>query len=109
MRQCSASTTATPCTSTHHYPRSDPVTIFLLHNPAFTHVLLTRSPHFQPGVYSCAAGFVESGESVEEAVRREAWEEVGVKVGRVRYHSSQPWYVLRCACAVVVLCMHCLL
>lgn len=42
-------------------------------------------------MYSCLAGFIEPGESLEEAVRREVWEESGVEVGRVQYHSSQPW------------------
>jgi NAD+ diphosphatase len=53
--------------------------------------LLGRSHHFAPGMYSCLAGFVEPGETIENAVRRETHEESGISVGRVRYHASQPW------------------
>lgn len=72
-----------------HFPRTDPVVIMLV-----THgnkVLLGRSPGWPEGMYSCLAGFVEPGESIEAAVRREVWEEAGVRVGEVRYLSSQPW------------------
>ena len=48
-----------------------------------------RQNRFPPGFYSCLAGFLEPGESLEEAVRREVWEESGVKVGPVNYHSTQ--------------------
>jgi NAD+ diphosphatase len=54
-------------------------------------LLLARSPHFAPGVYSTLAGFVEPGESLEETVVREVREEVGVEVTNVRYFGSQPW------------------
>jgi len=54
-------------------------------------ILLARSPHFPPGFYSVPAGFVEPGESVEEAVAREIAEETGVEVEEVRYFGSQPW------------------
>ncbi len=53
--------------------------------------LLGRSPRFNPGMYSCLAGFMEPGETIEDAVRRETLEESGISVGRVRYHASQPW------------------
>jgi ADP-ribose pyrophosphatase YjhB (NUDIX family) len=53
--------------------------------------LLGRSPHFPPGMYSCLAGFIEPGETMEDAVRRETLEESGIRIGRVRYHASQPW------------------
>ena len=72
-----------------HFPRTDPVVIMLI-----THgnrVLLGRSPGWPEGMYSCLAGFVEPGETIEAAVRREVWEEAGVRVGDVRYLSSQPW------------------
>lgn len=56
-----------------------------------TKLLLGRSNRYPPGWYSTLAGFLEPGESIEEAVRRETWEESGVHVGRVVIHSSQPW------------------
>ncbi|MEL6947178.1 MAG: NAD(+) diphosphatase, partial [Pseudomonadota bacterium] len=71
------------------FPRTDPVVIMLI-----THgdrCLLGRSHHFPAGMYSALAGFVEPGESIEMAVRRETHEESGLFVGDVRYHASQPW------------------
>ena len=53
--------------------------------------LLGRSARFPGNMWSCLAGFVEPGESIEDAVRRETFEEAGVGVGRVRYFASQPW------------------
>ena len=53
--------------------------------------LLGRSPGWQAGMFSCLAGFVEPGETLEAAVRREVVEEAGIKVGAVRYLASQPW------------------
>ena len=53
--------------------------------------LLGRSHRFAPGMWSCLAGFVEPGETIEEAVRREVREEAGIVCGRVRYFASQPW------------------
>lgn len=73
----------------HHFPRTDPVAIMLI-----THgndVLLGRSPGWPEGMFSLLAGFVEPGESLESAVRREVFEEAGVRVGRVDYLASQPW------------------
>jgi NAD+ diphosphatase len=73
----------------HHFPRTDPVVIMLI-----THgnrILLGRSPGWPEGMYSCLAGFVEPGETVEGAVRREVLEEAGITVGAVRYVASQPW------------------
>ncbi len=78
-----------PSCGGHHFPRTDPVVIMLI-----THgnsVLLGRSPGWPEGMYSCLAGFVEPGETIEAAVRREVFEEAGVRVGTVRYLSSQPW------------------
>jgi NAD+ diphosphatase len=54
-------------------------------------VLLGRGHGFQPGVYSALAGFMEPGESIEEAARREVFEETGIRIGTIAYHSSQPW------------------
>jgi NAD+ diphosphatase len=54
-------------------------------------LLLARGRHFPPGMYSALAGFVEPGESLEQCVRREVAEEVGVEVGEPRYFASQPW------------------
>ena len=72
-----------------YYPRLNPAAIMLVHRVG--ELLLARSPHFPPGMYSTLAGFVEPGESIEETVRREVREEVGVEVGEVRYFGSQPW------------------
>ena len=77
-----------------HFPRTDPVTIMLVvrHDPALGDVcLMARQSRFPPGMYSCIAGFVEPGESFEDAVRRETLEETGLVVGSVRYLACQPW------------------
>jgi len=72
-----------------HYPRSDPVTIMLVVRGA--RALLGRNRR-RPGLrFSCLAGFMEPGETPEEAVRREVHEESGIRVGRVKYLASQPW------------------
>lgn len=81
-RRCSA------C-GAEHFPRVDPVVIMLAEHDG--RVLLGRQPQFPPGRYSALAGFVEPGESVEEAVARELWEEAGLRVRDVRYVTSQPW------------------
>jgi NAD+ diphosphatase len=72
-----------------HFPRTDPVAIMLA--VTRTRCLLGRSPHFPPGMYSALAGFIEPGETIENAVRRETFEESGIRLGRVAYHASQPW------------------
>jgi NAD+ diphosphatase len=81
------------CTACGHlsFPRTDPVVIMLTIDLERDLCLLGRSPHFPEGMYSCLAGFVEPGETIENAVRRETHEESGIRVGRVRYHASQPW------------------
>lgn len=81
------------CTSCDHmmFPRTDPVVIMLTVDLENDRCLLGRSHHFQEGMYSCLAGFVEPGETIEHAVRRETFEEAGIEIGRVRYHASQPW------------------
>ncbi len=78
-----------PSCGGQHFPRTDPVVIMLI-----THgesVLMGRSPGWPEGMYSLLAGFVEPGETLEAAVRREVMEEAGVPVGQVTYLSSQPW------------------
>ncbi len=72
-----------------HFPRTDPVAIMLTVTP--DRCVLGRSPHFAPGMYSALAGFIEPGETIEAAVRRETFEEAGIRLGRVAYHASQPW------------------
>lgn len=78
-----------PACGAQHFPRTDPVVIMLI-----THgnsVLMGRSPGWPEGMFSLLAGFVEPGETLEAAVRREVDEETGVKVGAVEYLASQPW------------------
>lgn len=72
-----------------HYPRTDPAVIVLVVDGE--RCLLGRSARFPPGMFSTLAGFVEPGESLEDCVAREIFEESAVRVTQVRYHSSQPW------------------
>lgn len=78
-----------PSCGAQHFPRTDPVVIML--TAAGDRCLMGRQPHFAPGMWSCLAGFVEPGETIEEAVRRETLEEAGISTGRVTYHACQPW------------------
>lgn len=78
-----------PSCGAPHFPRTDPVVIMLVTHGNMT--LLGRSPGWPEGMYSCLAGFVEPGETLEAAVRRETFEEAGIEVGPVRYLASQPW------------------
>ncbi len=78
-----------PACGGHHFPRTDPVVIMLI--TSGNSCLLGRSHGWPEGMYSCLAGFVEPGETMEAAVRREVLEEAGIAVGEVRYLSSQPW------------------
>jgi len=71
------------------FPRSDPATIMLVHRPGFC--LLGRQPSWPEDVYSTLAGFVEAGESAEQAVVREVREESGIEIRNLRYFSTQPW------------------
>ena len=81
-RQC-------PSCGQTHYPRIAPAAMALVRRE--DKLLLARSPHFVPGMYSALAGFVEPGESLEQCLIREVREEVGVEVRNLRYFSSQPW------------------
>jgi NAD+ diphosphatase len=78
-----------PACRTLHFPRTDPVVIMLA--IAGEACLLGRSHRFQSGMWSCLAGFVEPGETIEEAVRRETREETGIVCGEVAYFAAQPW------------------
>ena len=78
-----------PACGIQHFPRTDPAVIMLVTDG--DKCLLGRQSSFPPGMYSTLAGFVEPGESLEEAVAREVFEETAVRVTDVRYHSSQPW------------------
>ena len=74
---------------THHFPRTDPAVIMLVSQG--DRVVLGRKSEWMTDMYSTLAGFVEPGESLEDTVAREVWEEVRIEVANVRYHSSQPW------------------
>ena len=95
--QCGAATLASdggyrrvcPSCKSEHFPRTDPAVIMLVTTP--DRCLLGRNKRFAGGHYSTLAGFVEPGETIEEAVTREVFEEVGVRVSRVRYFATQPW------------------
>ena len=78
-----------PSCRSEHFPRTDPVVIMIAEHDG--RALLGRQPSWPQGRYSALAGFLEPGESIEEAVRREIAEEAGVRVGAVRYVASQPW------------------
>ena len=78
-----------PSCQAEHFPRTDPVVIML--PLAGERCVLGRSPRFPRTMWSCLAGFAEPGESIEEAVRREVHEEVGIACARVSYFASQPW------------------
>lgn len=79
------------CSQCKHvtYPRIAPCIIVLVTNN--DKILLARSPHFPPKIYSTLAGFVEPGESLEQTLHREIFEEVGVRVSNLKYVGSQPW------------------
>ncbi len=73
----------------NHFPRTDPVVIMLAVDG--DSCLLGRQPRFPRGMYSALAGYLEPGETIEQAVRREIMEEAGIVCGDVRYFASQPW------------------
>jgi NAD+ diphosphatase len=78
-----------PACNAQHFPRTDPVVIMLA--VSGDRCLLGRQSRFAQGMWSCLAGFVEPGESIEQAVRRETQEEAGIVCGRIAYFASQPW------------------
>jgi NAD+ diphosphatase len=78
-----------PVCKAEHFPRTDPAVIMLV--TAGDRCLLGRNKRFTGGHYSTLAGFLEPGETIEEAVRREVYEEVSVRIGAVTYFASQPW------------------
>ena len=83
-RQCSK------C-DTEHYPRTDPVVITVVSDKDRCLLGQSRGRMSRGNMYSALAGFMDQGESIEEAVAREIMEEAGIEVANVRYHSSQPW------------------
>ncbi len=80
-----------PSCSAEHFPRTDPVAIMLVSDGENCLLGQPKGPLVRTGMYSALAGFIDQGETIEEAVRREVKEEAGIRVGEVRYHSSQPW------------------
>ena len=75
--------------ATDHFPRTDPVIIIAVRHK--TRMLLGRQSAWPEGMYSTLAGFMEPGETIEEAARREVSEETGIQVGDIKFHANQPW------------------
>ena len=86
LRRCSA-----PQCDARHFPRTDPAIIVLATDASGERALLGRQRVWAKGMYSCLAGFVEPGETLEHAVVREVAEESGIRIAEVEYRSSQPW------------------
>ncbi len=78
-----------PACGLTHYPRIAPAIIVRVTRA--DHILLSRAPRFRPGMYSVQAGFVEAGENLEQALHRELWEELAIRVDNPRYFGSQTW------------------
>jgi NAD+ diphosphatase len=78
-----------PNCKTDHFPRTDPVIIIVARSRG--RILLGRQSSWQPGMYSALAGFMEPGETIEQAARREVYEESGIRLGAINYVTSQPW------------------
>jgi NAD+ diphosphatase len=74
---------------TDHFPRTDPVIIIAVRHGS--RVLLGRQTPWPDGMHSTLAGFMEPGETIEDAARREVFEESGIRVGEIKFHSNQPW------------------
>lgn len=95
--RCSTATTIQPnsyerrCQNCHinFYPRISPSVIVLIQKGE--EILMARSPHFKPGIYGLIAGFVEAGESLEETIHREVYEETRIRVKNLKYYGSQVW------------------
>jgi NAD+ diphosphatase len=85
VRQCTNPDCKSQC-----FPRTDPAVIMLVHDGG-DRVVLGRKATMMPGLHTILAGFVEPGESMEDAVAREVFEEVGIRIADIEYHSSQPW------------------
>lgn len=75
--------------ATDHFPRTDPVIIIAVRHES--RMLLGRQSTWPDGMYSTLAGFMEPGETIEEAARREVFEEAGIRVGEIQFHANQPW------------------
>ena len=74
-----------------HFPRINPATIMLVQDPSGERCVMARNHNFPPTIHSILAGYVDAGETLEQTVVREVAEEVGLRIGRVRYAASQPW------------------
>jgi len=91
VKTLSASQGACPVCKSVYYPSTSPVGIVSICDPTTDQLMLIRQPRYPPGMYSCIAGFLDVGESLEDCVRREAAEEVGIHVEKVTYSGSQHW------------------
>lgn len=78
-----------PSCNADHFPRTDPVIIIVARHRG--RILLGRQTSWASGMYSALAGFIEPGETIEQAARREVFEESGIRIGDVQYVASQPW------------------
>lgn len=91
IRALSGSGVSCPACSNVSYPSTSPVGIVSISDSTSDHLLLIRQPRYPLGMYSCVAGFVDSGETLEDCVKREVAEEVGLEIDTVQYDCSQHW------------------
>jgi len=91
VRNISASQASCSACNSVYYPTTTPVGIVSINDAAQDRLLLIRQPRYPPGMYSCIAGFLDVGETLEDCVKREAAEEVGIEVTKVSYMGSQHW------------------